>query len=858
MKKVVVIFVVITMLCMSVVGVNGSQNTSKNITKFLQNSVDITVDENLYEKFSQYIPNSENKEIKKVVLPWSNSMSDLLEWNIRIVYNGQIFEKNVPVSVNDFTEKFLKHPEYGELLYFDVDNDGANEIEVIVGFYWSIIKDADGKEVKSLEKRFRVRLLEGGGYLNDPDGEFEVWSEIHINYGLFKGNSAKSKEVNSPFYSIKSRLQVLINKIYDKFNNLKILSNIIDKLFVNPSENKNIVTLEYDNDYISLGAGYRSPQNENIPRYVEKRFAFAREKIFSPTIFQHQIDPGSSAGQGPFELLYGFRSFKADNAEPAYDIAFSVEFDPAVVLKTKFIPLGGYVYYYFEDESQRYSETAITFTSNILKGDGEDIELSLVFDKIDSTLGRTGQWMSFDIDMLGDHEPLGGSFHYKASDEFTVGVVVNSPVFEEKVEILNMPKRIDCSWDLDFVLAPGSLLYAHVDGFIDLDMSSDLGGVNVYYPKTDPSAEDQIFIDVPGGIPSSAKFEAAATLNVDLKNLKNPANYVYGKIKHTCSSNLDSIRAFLPDLEVPIVKVTDIPAYSEVKGQLIWNTLQGYAYCWRGASGPPDPVEINLEYQGFKIHNILTIRDGHIDTRFKVAESGYFFFDTTEGMFGNDLEVSNTLTGDTISLFVDEVSADGLNADWDIDTSGEKLKINGLNFGGMVDTLKGLELDLNYKGKKAAMNLDWVIGQTGYFEIQVDQEDDLTIDFGDFAQNSTTFDIAGGITISDVILFDMSWGLKQGEKDGGNVDPGFFSINENNDQSIIKHFDFCITYQDKYGISIDFDNLRFYLDLEWWKGDRILPYVWLDYDVSADKFDVDLLWTNRDGQTQWYYNIEDW
>jgi len=67
-----------------------------------------------------------------------------------------------------------------------------------------------------------------------------------------------------------------------------------------------------------------------------------------------------------------------------------------------------------------------------------------------------------------------------------------------------------------------------------------------------------------------------------------------------------------------------------------------------------------------------------------------------------------------------------------------------------------------------------------------------------------------------------------------------------------------VTYLDQYGVNITLSNLQFYLNLEWWKGDRLLPYIWLDYEVSTDEFDVDLLWTNQHGETQWYENVEEW
>ena len=89
------------------------------------------------------------KEIQKsnsnITLPWIEYSSDLLEWKIRIIYNGEIFEQKVPIDITDFKDKFLKHPDYGEILYFNVDEDSKNDIEIIVGFYWSIIKYPDGK-----------------------------------------------------------------------------------------------------------------------------------------------------------------------------------------------------------------------------------------------------------------------------------------------------------------------------------------------------------------------------------------------------------------------------------------------------------------------------------------------------------------------------------------------------------------------------------------------------------------------------------------------------------------------------------------------------------------------------------------
>jgi len=804
--------------------------------------------------FSNYVTKSEPKTIKSIQLPWINRQSDILEWWIQIEYNGEIFEKQVPVDISDFKEKFLKHPEYGERISFNLDEDDAFDLEVIAGFYWSIIKDEAGNDVKSLEKRIRVRQLETGNYIEDQDGELQVWSELHVNYGLIKkeihGLSVINglRETLQKFTYISSNIQQLLDQL-----------DIFERFISHCSSGLEKASFADDSDYFVVGMGYKSPLGQDIPRFAEKRFSFARDTLFGPSIFQHEMDPGSSKGKGPFEVLYGFSAFHEGSTNPTFDIAFSVEFDPAVSLKTKFIPAGGQIYYYFDESSQQRDETKVTFTSNVLSGNGQDIELTLIFDEIDETLGKVGRWMKFDADVLGDRELLGGKISYEASHIFDVGVIINSPLFEEKIEMIHIPKIVNVSWDLDFSLMTNPLFHASANGFVDVSMSSSLGGINVFFPKSDESVADQIFIDVPQGLPENMRIDAEATLNLDLDDLQNPANYVYGDIQHTCSENVACIRAFLPAQIEPVINVTEIPAESEAKGKLNWNKLEGYAELWRGSHGPADPIELNIGYKGFSIHDVLTIRNGHINTQFKLAEDGHFFFDTTESIFGNELNVVNTDTGDSLSLFVNEISADDLQAEWNIDTSGDSLKINDLHLGGMVDVMNGLQLDLCYLGKSTSLLMDWYIGQSGGFQIQVDQEDDISIDFSDFAMNATDFDIGGGITLSDTITFDMSWDLKQGSGSGsGSVDPGSFAVNKHNDDGTIKDFSFYLTYKGQYGIDIKFSNLQFYLNLEWWKGDRLLPYVWLDYEVSTDDFDVDLLWTNQEGETQWYENVEEW
>ena len=269
--------------------------------------------------------------------------------------------------------------------------------------------------------------------------------------------------------------------------------------------------LPADNDSFAVGVGYRTAPGERIPQYVEKRFAFAKENIFSPTIFQ-QVMKTEPSGADPLELLYGFRSYNGSTNTLKYDIAFSVEFSPFITLTTQFIPLGGYIYYHFDTGSQHSSETKITYSSDIHVGGGDGVSLSLVFDKIDTTMAQPGRWMSFGL----RRNPHG--FDYESSNIFNVAVIVDSPWFSQKVRINGLPKTLSYEWkifdDFEVTFVQGELFYVNVRGYADVTMSSPINEIIVYYPKLkDPNDADVPFLQV-NNIPSSRRLEAKATLNI--------------------------------------------------------------------------------------------------------------------------------------------------------------------------------------------------------------------------------------------------------------------------------------------------------------------------------------------------------
>ena len=911
----------------------STEEKTMNVAKQAQKYLDLT--ENPYEKVHT------TAEEDKVELPWIGlqSKGSLLEWYIRIRYDGQDFLKEVPISVTDFEEKFLRHPEYGEILKFNVDDDPADDVQVIVGFYWSVIMYPDGQEQKSLETRFRIVQI--NDEISNQKAEFEVWSEIHVNYGLIK--DPRGRSVSTPLMSTRGKIGEFLGSLFEKFQNREAkVSNILKEIFnkiVNKDKPKG--TLDSDNDYISVGAGYRIPEGEQIPLFTEKRFAFAKgidwtasyATIFKPTIFQHQMSPGNNVvGDNQIDMLYGFRAHEAASDTDQYDIAFNVQFEPCVNLKTKFIPRDAYVYYFWNIPKQdnyggwtpRSVDTKVSFTADIktatYAADHESLpKLTLVLDKIDSGLGSSSSnWFSFDLDLLG--------FQYKASKKFDVGVIVDVPsMFTEKVEIKGMPTSIFCKWgitQLNLNIQPGRRFTAGLGVFVDLEMSSNIDKVTVFYPKTEeeapespflevydiPSSQrvtaggsvniynssllnvdvsahaglsssssisdvivyypkadeydsEKIFLRVPQGIPSYATVYAYGKLDVDLNGINtNQDNYVYGSVSHTCSADVRQIDVYLiDDQNVPFVRFTDIPARVETRGELYWVRLQGYGYSNRQSATTFDPITIRLEYGDFSLYNHLEIQDGHIYTRFKFASDGYFDLDTTKRMISNDFRFEDKRPGKEKEL---TIFIQEVSAD-DLHAHWSVTPTGDrlkFNSLGFSGIVSTLKnLNLYINMNSKNVNLDLNWEIGDKGNFFIQVNQDEDLPIHLDLSKEGVYECYVDVKLAQTLQFDFDWDWTQGYIEGGRVYPGHITINKQTSGPNLKHFDFYFVYKDTYGVDIQFWDLEVYLDFEWAKSNtRIRPYVWLEYYITVSDLDVDLLWPDSTGAVQWHRNVEDW
>ncbi|UCD13135.1 MAG: hypothetical protein JSW60_06125, partial [Thermoplasmatales archaeon] len=773
----------------------------------------------------------------------------------------------------------LSDPGYRTPIKFDVDDDPEYDIETGFGFFrYGIDEITEGGTIDHSAWATAFDFMQINNGLDDQLGDIEVWQEFHVNLGLIK-NSAVDKSITSNQIvssnpsartgKLVSILRQLMSRIFmlegyglmerilgvGENTFLAHLQNLLDK-YLHNSQKDGIVNeingvegvLGASKDYIVTRVGYRSPEGQKIPFRFEKTFAVAKDNIFRPFIFQHEMDPNDIISTASNDVMFGFQSYREGHSNPSYDIEFSVNFDPAVYTVTQFTPRSGKIFYYYHNVGP--SEALdITFSSNVIKGGNSSEEkegslsLTLTIDAPEAIVG-SGKWMCFDPKIIGDGDPFGGKFFYSASHKFDVGITVSSPRFEEKVEFKGIPTSAKLEWDIDVNIDNGGMLKLDVEGYVELDMSSQLDEVIVYYPKSEPLDSDIVFIDVKG-IPSYEKTGALATLYVDPDDILNPSNYVYGKAYRDFSSNLDTIQVYLPDVTIPIVEITDIPSYSDVNAKLEWNKLKGYARAARYSTGAPDPVHFNLLFDTYALSNVLDIADGYIQGDFKIAKNGYLGFDTSKKMFNDTLKISNTASENSLAISIDEVSANDLWVDWNLDTSGEQVTIKSLGFNGILNTLKNFQISIALEGKNGNFNADWTMGESGGFEIDFYQDEDIKLDF-DLGDENDDFDFNGYFELKNKLHFDMSWKWKQGSYG----DPAYFKINENTNEANLKELNLYFTYKDQWGANVTLYNSGVYVCVEWYWQNSIL-YIWPVIKVYGT-LDLHLLLNGK-----WYYNVED-
>ncbi len=898
--------------------------------RIIKETVDkyVGMDEYLYEK------QTTNQDPTVEPLPVLGGGEIFGLW-ITIEYNGQTYSKQVSITLQEIRGK-LTDPQYRTPIKFDVDGDTDYDIETGFGFFRYGIDEylENGNVVNHAAWATAFDFRQIGNLLDDQMGELEVWQEFHVNLAAIK-NSGNNQQVtssssspvvqqnamtSSPLVRVinlinRHRATVGLAPLTTPLNNIVANEELesIDVEPINPA-----VPLPASEDYIVTRVGYRSRAGEKIPIQFEKTFAVDRGGIFRPAIFQHEMDPNDVIGTASMDVLFGFQAFKQGDINPTYNIEFNVSFEPACYVVTQLTPLSGRAFFYYHTASAE--PTDITFSSNLLSGGSTSEEenatfsLTLSLDDVPGELVGPGKYMAFDLHVIGDSSPLGGHFTYWANQKFNIGLVLDSPWFEEKLEVKGVPDKAVFSWGVDAELdiVQGEMLDAAIEGFVDLTMSSSLDDIILYYPKADPDSPDVTCFKV-SDIPSSRELRAGASLSIDNASMLkidiggfvshtmssqlgditlywpkadpynpdavmvyvpansfsqsgrtqadatlyvdsnpdnfwiNDQNYFRGKVERTASSDFGRINFYLPNIEIPILEVYNVPGDALGRGQFWWNQLEADIYANRqSSSGQKDPIKLNLVFSDLILSNELRIGNGHIDMAGKIAEDGYFELDTSNDMLNNTFEISNLATEHGLRIDAGTISAENFEANWDLDTSGQQAVIDELSLTGKLSAFRNFGIDIEYDGDIINFDGDWAMGDSGAFEIDFYQSEPIHLDF-DLDDYNENIDLHGYVEIDNDLHFDVSWKWESGSY----TDPAYFKINENSNQANVEEVNLYFAYQDNWGAEITLYNLTLYVSVEWyWDYGNL--YIWPVFSPLISSLDLHLLLNGV-----WYYNVED-
>ena len=904
---------------------------SPNEMQIIKETVDkyVGMNDYLYEKQT----NNEDPPVAPLPVLGGDEIFGL--W-ITIEYGGQTYSKQVSITIQELRGK-LTDPGYRTPIKFDVDSDSDYDMETGFGFFQYGIDEylENGNVVNHAAWATAFDFRQIGNLLEDQMGELEVWQEFHVNLAAIK-NSVNSQQFTSSSPSpivqqsamASSPLVRLINLI-NQYRGATAGFAPLTMPLNNVAINEELETIEVEpidppaplpasEDYIVTRVGYRSRDGEKIPIQFQKIFAVDRDGIFRPAIFQHEMDPNDVIGTAGMDVLFGFQAFQQGMTEPTYDIEFCVNFEPACYVITQLTPLSGRTFFYYHTASAE--PTDITFSSNLLSGGSTSEEenatfsLTLSLDDVPGELVGPGKYMAFDLHVIGDSSPLGGDFTYWANQKFDIGIIVDSPWFEEKLEIKGVPDKAVFSWgvDAEIDIVQGELLDAQIEGFVDLTMSDSLDDIILYYPKIDPEAPDVTCFKV-SDIPSSRELRAGASLEIVNSSMLKVD--IGGFVSHTMSSQLGEIKVFWPkaDPSDPDAVMVYIPAdsfsqsgrtsaeatlYVDSDPDNFWTNDQNYFYgkVQRTASSDFGRINFylpNIAIPILEVYNVPGDAMGRGQFWWNRLEANLHADRSSSGgdpdpiklnLLFSDLLVSNELRiGEG---HIDVAGKIAENGYFELDTSNDMLE-NTFEINNLA-TSHALKIDAGTISADS-FEADWELDTSGpevviedlsltgkltafrNFGVDIEYAGDI-IDFdGDWSMgDSGAFEIDFYQTEPIRLDFDLDdanenidfhgyveidndlhFDVSWNWEQGELTDPAYFKINENSNQANVEEVNLYFTYQDNWGAEITLYDLILYVSVEWyWYGGSL--YIWPVFSPLISSLDLHLLLNGA-----WYYNVED-
>jgi hypothetical protein len=629
--------------------------------------------------------------------------------------------------------------------------------------------------------------------------DFEVSLEVRFPFSLLKSRI----ELNSIF---KDKIYILKNFIINDFLFNMIKNIYLDFHVIHSDTFSNLMTVNSE-AYFEFSIGYSSPDNDEGPNRIETRFFFGRNSIFEPRVFRMKITPNDFYREYKLSYFNNYRTVDENGNEQFYRI-FSVEFEPAVELQITTIPGNGKIKYDFGNSGGL--TTKISF--NAQGGYLSNIIQSFIIDPLP-------EYMSFDLTILGER-----SFRYESSSTYSVSLIMDSLDQGNliKLELSELPELIVAEWGLKLFLTSLS-----GSGFIDFDMSSDLGRIALSLMEIEtPFIEINNFpkklrvdgfIDVPnlqGSITASKYSGPTTTFSIPLKFDKweiTGTIYVNNGYGHTSfdlpDDNSDYV-SFSVDTEDTALLGFGIKVYDgELNKQILYMSVDAIA---------TDDFFLSFNYIDSEIKNLKFSG--------KITELIDFVISFDFQLIGFNLSTS-WIIGDYGSFEIEMNKEISIN-------------LNQIDLGDIkLDGIIGV-----YPGSK--LNIDWERGNSGYFQIQtegIDFSPQIELSFSDITTNKIF--ILGSIVLnpSCILKFDWEWG-----------EIGHFTIFTNN---LIEEVNFEVGYnynqnldQYQFGFKINGGDINIIRTIQWDTQNGMIPRIWvLGDDLIPGTWDVWLLW-----QYEWY------
>ena len=449
MKKTIVLVI---MICLISVGISEAVVSEENNIELESNRDSYAYMESIVNRVAK-LDQNDFKPVKNDNEYYGNPQpclggDEVFGLWINIVYKGKSHLEKISIDPRMIKGK-ITDPYYRTPIKFNVDDDPDYDIETGFGFFQYGIDEIleDGSYINHPCWTTAFDFQQIFNQLDDQTAELEIWQEFHINLSLLRTSRSDKSTINkNSMFMGKSRLSSFFTQLFErisqKIERFPLLKILLDELFMRfhndptlDDIDDNPATMNAGEDYYVIRVGVRSPEGEKIPLSFEKKFACAKEGVLRPFIFQKETDPSDIIGEDNIDVMYGFQGFQSGHSTPSYDIEFTINFNPSVYSMIQFIPREGKITYYYHQVGAA-DALDITFSSKVTKGGDETegtLSLTLTLDTPQAAAG-SGKWMSFEPEILGDWEPLGGKLIYFASHKFNIGVLL---------EVLGLNKKLN-------------------------------------------------------------------------------------------------------------------------------------------------------------------------------------------------------------------------------------------------------------------------------------------------------------------------------------------------------------------------------------------------------------------------------